>query len=107
MKNSEMESIVREYKGGNKWVRIGVWAIAAGLGFFAASAGGLFNLWLTGFPWEGVPCPSWIVACLLVGLVYIAVGVCCVVFGTEPPGGGGKRKKKPRKSAMPIGALTA
>ncbi len=103
----KVNSVLREYKGGNKWVRIGVWILAVGFVLLIASIGGMFYLWLTDFPMVGVPIPSWIVACILAGFLYIVVGLCCVVFGMEPPSGGGGRKHKKSKSTLPIGALTA
>lgn len=102
----KMKSILREYKNGNKWVRIGAWILAVGLSLFIASAIGLLYLWLTDFPLVGVPCPSWIVTCLLEGFLYMVIGMCCVAFGMEPPGGG-KRKKKQSRSVAPVGALKA
>jgi hypothetical protein len=103
----EFNSVVREYKNGNKWVRIGAWIFAVGLTFLMACVGGLLYLWLTDFPVEGVACPSWIVASLLVGMLYMVIGVCCVFFGMEPPSGGGKRKRKKTSVAAPAGALVA
>lgn len=103
----KMKPILREYQSGNKWVRIGVWIFACGLGLFIASAGGLLYLWCTDFPLVGVPCPPWIVACFLTGVLYVIIGVCCVAFGMEPPSGGGKRKKKQSKSLASVGALAA
>lgn len=87
-------SIVAEYRNGNKWVRIGVWLLAAGFIFFVAGAGGLFYLWLTDFPSVGVPIPRWMFFCALASCVYLPSGAWCIALGMKPPGGSGRTKSK-------------
>lgn len=94
-------SILSEYKNGNKWVRIGVFVFAVGLSLLIACVGGLFYLWLTDFPRVGVLVPHWMSFCLLAGSFYSVIGACCIAFGMDPPSGGGRRrKKKEPKRAM-------
>lgn len=101
-------SILSEYKNGNKWVRIGVWFLALGFVLFIAFVGGMVYLWLTDFPRVGVPIPRWMTFCILAGMFYLVIGACCVAFGMEPPGGGGRRRKnKNSKLAALIGVQTA
>ncbi len=97
-------SVLSEYKNGNKWVRRGVWLFALGFVLFIAFAGGMIHLWFTDFPRVGVPIPRWMTFCMLAGVVYLVIGACCIAVGMEPPsGGGGGRKNKKSKLSMLIG----
>lgn len=89
--------IFSEYKNGNKWVRIGGLFFAVGLSLLISCAGGLFYLWLTDFPSEGVSIPHWMSFCLLAGPFYLVIGACSIAFGIEPPSGGGRRRNKRMK----------
>lgn len=85
--------IFSEYKNGNKWVRIGGIFFAVGLSLLIACSGGLFYLWLTDFPSEGMPIPHWMSFCLLAGPIFLFIGACSIAFGMEPPSGSGGRRR--------------